>query len=127
MNIWHTRYGASNGFGATVLAGGISIDSVARDDTQGCGPADGISTQMAEGGSFDPEAIELMQAVLDEAWASFLPARRAGTSRTIVAKRVLRPAGFYRKDDYEAVRLLYRDIQDAERRSVVLREVSVKS
>ena len=86
MNTWHTRCGASKKFGAAILAGGISI---VPGDAQECGSAEEISTDVIEGGSFDPEAIELMQAVLDEAWASFLPTRRARTSRDIVAGRVL--------------------------------------
>ena|SRR5580704_19197167 len=80
MQIGQTRYGAATGFGAGVPRQG---------DGQGYRSIDGVSTNLIEGGSFDPEAIDLLQAALDEAWASLPPSRRIWTSRIDVARRVL--------------------------------------
>jgi hypothetical protein len=85
MQIEHTRCDASTSFGAAVLSGEISVNSVSQDDQR-------------EGGSFDPEAINLLQAVLDEVWACLVPERRADTSRSVVAKRVLELAASGERD-----------------------------
>jgi hypothetical protein len=58
-----------------------------------------ISRELApEGASFDPEAIDLMQAALDDAWASVRPAQRACASRSILASRVLELAARGERD-----------------------------
>jgi hypothetical protein len=49
-------------------------------------------------GSFDPETIELMRAVLDTAWTSLTPAQQAGVSRTLLAERILRAAAQGERD-----------------------------
>jgi predicted RNA-binding Zn ribbon-like protein len=97
MQIGQMRRSAATGLGAAVVVGKISINSIAQAAEQGC-RADGISTNAVEGGSFDPEAIALMQTVLDVAWASLLPTRRICTSRTIVAKRALELAARGERD-----------------------------
>jgi hypothetical protein len=71
MQITHTQCEAAASFGAVVGAAEIS------------------SHLAPEGASFDPEAIDLMQAALDDAWASVRPAQRACASRTLLASRVL--------------------------------------
>jgi hypothetical protein len=76
MQITHTRCDAAAGFGAVVGAANISSDKISSD------PA-------PEGASFDPEAIDLMQAALDDAWASVRPAQRACASLSVLASRVL--------------------------------------
>ncbi len=53
---------------------------------------------LTEGGSFNPEAIDLLQAVLDEAWASLLPEQQVCTSRSVLAKRVLELAAKGERD-----------------------------
>jgi hypothetical protein len=80
MQIEQTRYGAATGFGA-----GLPHQS----DGQHCRSMDSDSTILVGDGSFDPEAIDLLQAALDEAWASLPPSRRAWTSRIDVARQVL--------------------------------------
>jgi hypothetical protein len=89
MQIGQTRYDAAAPFGAGVLAGGTSTDSSRQGDEPGFRPINSISTNLAGSGSFDPEAIDLLQAALDEAWASLSPLRRAYTSRSDVAREVL--------------------------------------
>jgi hypothetical protein len=71
MQITHTRCDAATGLGAVVGAARIS------------------NAPAPEGASFDPEAIDLMQAALDDAWASVRPAQRACASRSVLASRVL--------------------------------------
>jgi hypothetical protein len=80
MQIGQTPYGAATRFGAGLPRQG---------DGQDCRSIDSFSTNLAGGGSFDPEAIDLLQAALDEAWASLPPSRRAWTSRIDVARQVL--------------------------------------
>ena len=42
--------------------------------------------------AFDPETIELLQGVLDEAWASLRPSEQAQSSRSLLAERILKLA-----------------------------------
>ena len=51
-----------------------------------------------EGGTFDPETIELMRSVLDAAWASLLPEQQVSVSRTLLAERILRAAARGERD-----------------------------
>ena len=39
--------------------------------------------------SYDPETIELMRTVLDEAWGLLEPKQRASTNKTEIAVRIL--------------------------------------
>jgi hypothetical protein len=41
------------------------------------------------GGSYDPETVEVMRAVLDEAWASLVPSQQAHTTKSEMASRIL--------------------------------------
>src|SRR5712671_2656706 len=93
MQITHMRCGAAGRFGAAVLAGKSSINPDLQADAPGWRTSEANSTHPLEGGSFDPEAIDLMLAAIDEAWASLRPARRACASRSIMARRVLALAG----------------------------------
>jgi hypothetical protein len=90
MQIGQTQYGAATRFGA-----GLSR----QGDGQGCRSIDGVSTNWVGDGSFDPEAIDLLQAALDEAWAALPPSRRAWTSRIDVARQVLELATRGRRSD----------------------------
>ena len=81
MQITHTRCEAATGFGAVVGAADISINNLA-----------------SEGASFDPEAIDLMQAALDDAWTLVRPAQRACASRSLLASRVLELAARGERD-----------------------------
>ena len=45
-----------------------------------------------EGRSYDPETIEMMRTVLDEAWGLLEPKQRAFTNKTEIAVRILRLA-----------------------------------
>jgi hypothetical protein len=47
---------------------------------------------------------------------------QSGPGEVTVTRRVYRPAGTFGKADYEALRMLYREVHDADRRSIVLRE-----
>lgn len=89
MQIGQTRYGTATEFGAAVPAGRKSTNSSRQGDGHGCRSIDRVSTNLNGGGSFDPEAIDLLQAALDEAWASLPPSRRVYTSRSDVARQVL--------------------------------------
>ena len=42
-----------------------------------------------DGGSFDPETVEVLKTVLDDAWASLVPAQQARTSKSEMAVRIL--------------------------------------
>jgi len=48
--------------------------------------------------ALDPEALKLLQSVLDEAWASLSPDERAKTSKTLVASRLLAAAAAGERD-----------------------------
>jgi hypothetical protein len=85
----HTLCGAASLFGAAVLAGKSPINPDLQADKPGCRTSDGLFPYADDGGSFDPEAIALMLAALDEAWASLRPAQRACASRSMMARRVL--------------------------------------
>jgi hypothetical protein len=111
MQIGQTRYGAAIQFGAGVPTGRKSTDSSHQEDGQGCRSMDRVSTSSIEGGSFDPEAIDLLQAVLDETWASLTPSRRAFMSRSDVAKRVLELAS---RGERDRVRLCAFALTEAE-------------
>jgi hypothetical protein len=45
-----------------------------------------------KGAVFDPETIELLRSVLDDAWATLLPDQQANVSQTLLAERILRAA-----------------------------------
>jgi hypothetical protein len=51
-----------------------------------------------EGGTFDPETIELMRSALDAAWASLTPEQQASVSRSLLAQRILRAAARGERD-----------------------------
>ena len=80
MQITHMRCDVAAGFGAAVATGRVS------------------NALADEGGSFDPETIDLMQAALDDAWASVRPAQRACASRSVLASRVLELAAQGERD-----------------------------
>jgi hypothetical protein len=48
--------------------------------------------------ALDPEALKLLQSVLDEAWASLSPEEKAKTSKTLVASRLLAAAAAGERD-----------------------------
>jgi hypothetical protein len=45
-----------------------------------------------EGGSFDPETVQILQDALDEAWASLVPAQQTPATKSEMAKRILAAA-----------------------------------
>jgi hypothetical protein len=49
-------------------------------------------------GSFDLDTIALLRDVLDEAWANLRPQKRAVTSRTLLAERILDEAAKGERD-----------------------------
>jgi len=48
--------------------------------------------------ALDPEALKLLQTVLDEAWASLSPEEKAKTSKTLVASHLLAVAAAGERD-----------------------------
>jgi hypothetical protein len=56
----------------------------------------------AEGGSYDPETIEVLRAALDDSWASLSPEKQAQTTKTALATRILKLAA---KGERDPVRL----------------------
>ena len=52
----------------------------------------------ADGGAFDPETIELLRDVLDDAWASLRPEEQALSSRSMVAASILKLAATGERD-----------------------------
>ena len=47
---------------------------------------------------YDPETIELLGTVLDDAWACLLPEQQASFSKTFLAERLLRAAARGERD-----------------------------
>jgi hypothetical protein len=47
---------------------------------------------------FDPETVELLRTVLDDAWSSISAHRKARTSKTELAERILVAAGRGERD-----------------------------
>ncbi|MGZ6184935.1 MAG: hypothetical protein ACXWNN_03475 [Candidatus Binataceae bacterium] len=50
------------------------------------------------GGAFDPETIDLLRSVLDEAWSSLRPEEQAQASRSLFAERILKLAATGERD-----------------------------
>lgn len=50
------------------------------------------------GANFEPETIELMRKVLDEAWEGLPPTRRQAALKTDLAVRILSAAGHGERD-----------------------------
>jgi len=50
------------------------------------------------GASFDPETIQLLRAILDDAWASLRPEEQAQSSKSALAARILRMAADGERD-----------------------------
>lgn len=53
---------------------------------------------VAEASSFDPETIQLMRGVLDDAWASLPPNEQVKSSKTHLAERILKCASHGERD-----------------------------
>ncbi|HET7848768.1 MAG TPA: hypothetical protein VFL51_06880 [Pseudolabrys sp.] len=53
---------------------------------------------LAKGASFDPDTIELLRKVLDDAWASLSPVQQARLSKAEMAQRILRLAASGERD-----------------------------
>jgi hypothetical protein len=52
-----------------------------------------------DGGTvYDPETVQLLKSVLDDAWANLLPDQQATISRTFLAERLLRAAARGERD-----------------------------
>jgi hypothetical protein len=51
-----------------------------------------------EGACFDPATIEVMKAVLEDAWASIPPAQQARTTKSEMATRILAAAARGERD-----------------------------
>jgi hypothetical protein len=58
----------------------------------------GMNHTIHEGGSFDPETVEVLKTVLDDAWASLVPAQQARTSKSEMAVRILQAAAKGERD-----------------------------
>lgn len=56
--------------------------------------------QVTDGGAFDPETIELLRGVLDEAWASLRPAEQAHSSKSLLAECILKLAATGERDPH---------------------------
>ena len=54
--------------------------------------------QTAEGGTFDPETIELLRNILEETWGSLRPEEQAQSSRSLIAERILKMAATGERD-----------------------------
>lgn len=54
--------------------------------------------QATDRGAFDPETLELLRGVLDEAWGSLPPARQAQSSKSLLAQRILKLAATGERD-----------------------------
>jgi hypothetical protein len=47
---------------------------------------------------FDPHTVSLLRVILDRAWTSLPPSQQAGTSRSVLAERILRAAARGERD-----------------------------
>jgi hypothetical protein len=54
--------------------------------------------QTAQGGAFDPETIELLRNILEEAWGSLWPEEQVQSSRSLIAERILKMAATGERD-----------------------------
>ena len=53
----------------------------------------------ADGGTvYDPETVELLKSVLEDAWACLLPEQKNSVSKTLLAERLLRAAARGERD-----------------------------
>jgi hypothetical protein len=113
MQITHMRCDAAGGFGVAVLAAKSSINPGSVGAGPGYRTSQANATRALDGEAFDPEAIDLMQAALDEAWGSLGPLQRAFASRSILAERVLALAA---RGERDRARLCAHALGDVERR-----------
>jgi hypothetical protein len=60
--------------------------------------AGGLFMKPIYGGVFDPETIDLLRSVLDEAWGSLRPEEQAHASRSLFAERILKLAATGERD-----------------------------
>jgi hypothetical protein len=58
----------------------------------------GMGHTNRDGGSFDPDTVEVLKTVLDNAWASLVPAQQARTSKSEMAVRILQAAASGERD-----------------------------
>jgi hypothetical protein len=59
----------------------------------------GTTVMNVNGGTiYDPETVELLSAVLDDAWACLPPEQQASVSKTLLAERLLRAAARGERD-----------------------------
>jgi hypothetical protein len=61
--------------------------------------------KMKKGAHFDPETIEIMKVVLDDAWAALSPSQQRALPKSYLAERILSAAANGERDP---VRLLAR-------------------
>jgi hypothetical protein len=54
--------------------------------------------KVIERGPFDPETLELLRGVLDEAWGSLRPDEQARSTRSYLAERILKFAALGERD-----------------------------
>jgi hypothetical protein len=54
--------------------------------------------QTAQGGAFDPETIELLRNILEEACGSLRPEEQVQSSRSLIAERILKMAATGERD-----------------------------
>jgi hypothetical protein len=52
----------------------------------------GMDHKHRQGASFDPETVEILKTVLEDAWASLVPAQQALTTKSDMAARILEAA-----------------------------------
>ena len=55
-------------------------------------------TKMKKGAHFDPETIEIMKAVLDDAWAALSPSQQRAVPKAHLAERILAAAANGERD-----------------------------
>jgi hypothetical protein len=60
--------------------------------------AGGVFMKTVNGGVSDPETIDLLRSVLDEAWSSLPPEEQAHASKSLFAERILKLAATGERD-----------------------------
>jgi hypothetical protein len=70
------------------------------DKVQGRKKGDGrcVFMKTVHGGAFDPETIDLLRSVLDEAWESLRPDQQAQQSKSLLAAIILKLAATGERD-----------------------------
>jgi hypothetical protein len=82
----------------------------------------GASMKTVHGGAFDPETIDLLRSVLDEAWGSLRPEQQAQRSKSLLAAIILKLAATGERDPIRLRTLAVTEVSASEATTIAPNE-----